>query len=317
MNVVNEQTVEWATNAPTDWPAIVTGPLPAPAARTDPDQALNELFFVAAFQEKLREAGSAFEVAELSKTLLTPEGMLRICFALKDREISVPVLLYAVADEAAGAHFARARVALAERGAPEPIYYAPAPLPASSPAGRLAPLEFALGTFDVVGKAPPGEYAMWYAVEGEPLFEQSPTLEYLKRIYQACAGYQSIFLGIILRSLELTDGEKPTRISLPNELLTVGIRGPEGVPIVLSAVEEKGVRFHFHCDTPPVYRDAFWKLYAEFCENVRREIAKAGAPRDAAPDQTLTWFEALAGFTRQNAAKGEPSERIGRIEIGG
>src|SRR5262249_53653694 len=131
---------------------------------------------------------------------------------------------------------------------------------------------------------PPGKYAMWLPSPDEPKFAPSATRKNIGRVYKAAAGIESFTLADILRRLGVVE-EETRRLALPDELASVCTTGADEQVFVLSASQEKGIRFHFHESATPAYRNKVLRGFVAYLEFRRRAIKLSGVPLDEPEDQ--------------------------------
>lgn len=309
-----EPTITWATNAPAHWPPVVTQVLPVPTAAERAKAAVNHLFFASRLAQIFAEAGGDLKLEGVAETRLLDEGLLELQFTVLDQGQRVSVLLFPEANESTGALYLGIAAVLESLGQPTPVYYAPAPLPTADP---FVELRTFAPDWLVNSEEPPaaGNYAMWAEHPEEPVFSQSPSMESIGRAYRASSGIDSYIAAAFLREFGLVP-EDAGRIDLPEELMTLAAQGPEGQPLILSISREKGVRFHFHSECPPQYRNRFWHCYARFCEGMREHVLNHGLSADD-PDDPQQWWLHSEQFVRQKIDEGaEPVQAFGAIHFG-
>jgi len=125
-----------------------------------------------------------------------------------------------------------------------------------------------------------GEYAMWWWSNLEPAPGASQTLEAIDRAYDALDGIHSYVLAALLKPLGKIE-EAEDRVRLPHPGGGFQVQGPDGRVLVLSVMEEKGIRLHLHTQSTPVpYRDWVWRLFAEFAESWRGWVIANDLPHD-------------------------------------
>lgn len=163
---------------------------------------------------------------------------------------------------------------------------------------------------------PPGTYAMWLPSPGEPRFAPSDARRQIGRAYRAAAGIETFALADILRRLGAV-GEETRRVTLPAELASFPVLGPGEHVFVVSASQEKGIRFHFHQSATPEYRNkvlAGWVAYLAFR---RRAVNLSAAPLDEPRDQDpAAWWAAMEGTVAEMERNGEPVQAVGQMLLG-
>jgi hypothetical protein len=301
----------WATNAPAGWPAVKCAALPMPH-----DSPAN----LARFGESLGRAfggrPGAFRLSTKGRARLSSYGLLDVPFEVSSDGRTVPVLLYVRADREAGAHFSAARLFLEGRGEPPPVYYAPEKLPEAGPGEPFRP--FHAGDLRRwAGKAPPGEYSMWWPASGDESFTGSRAFRHIDRAYRSLSGYETYVHAAVMRALGY-EGDTVGRLGLPAEPGTFPLEGPEGALLLLDVSQEKGMRFLFPVErTPRAYRDAFWQVFAGYAEFWNAAASGKGFARDPASGHPpLQWWEEASGAARAEEGRGRRLDGFGTISLG-
>lgn len=136
------------------------------------------------------------------------------------------------------------------------------------------------------------EYAMWWATDTEPDFKSSSVRKNVGIYLDILDHHHSYALGILSFAFGLKQDNSRTR--LPDKDL-IAIEGPEGVEIMISLSESRGIHFHF-----PVspryerYRNNFIKVYVNFCYNIRAQILEHDFPKDDfGQPSSLDWYNQL------------------------
>lgn len=303
-----------ATDAPPDWP-----PVAVDLTLGGADEGLSGVALLALAAELARAPGAP-ALRAVFATELVEGGVLEVPLLLEAGGRRYGAYPYPEATPAAAAHYAAVRAAAAELDW-TPVYFAPAPLPA---AGDAAPRVPAVRN-DTLGLAPtedepaPGEYAVWWD-DGAGPFRQSAAYEALDRAYRSFDRVRSYVMGHVARTAGLVDGDVPpgARVALPGDLVTVPVVGPGGQRLLVSASEEKGVRFHFPVDaTPPAYRDRFLRLYADYVGMWAGGLDTHGVLADdtASPTPAEWWALAVAAVRHVEDEQGETAQRFGLIPV--
>jgi len=163
---------------------------------------------------------------------------------------------------------------------------------------------------------PPGKYAMWLPSPDEPKFAPSATRKNIDRVYKAAAGIESFTLADILRRLGVVE-EETRRVALPDELASFCILGPDEQVFVLSASQEKGIRFHFHESATPAYRNKVLRGFVAYLEFRRRAVNLSGVPLDEPEDQEPSeWWGGMEHVLAEMERKGEPVDAVGMMLLG-
>lgn len=246
--------------------------------------------------EPLAEAfDRAFVAASITRPILlyVPRlfggGFLPVPFEIVEATGNVAVFPYPNDSMECAGHYAAARRLLKERGV-EAVYFAPAPLPEDAP--PVAPLR----PFDPnylgpgQGPRPQGRFGMWWAEQAiHGRFSASETFQYFDRIYTAMDGIESYVFGELLHSLRILPVRQ--RVQLPKEMAPLHITGPDLRDMFFSATAEKGIRFRFTLDTPPWYRDTFWRLLCAYVEELAVTAKQEQWPLDPEESRkTRQWW---------------------------
>lgn len=260
-----------ATDAPEPWPR--TGPLPVQGTLQDAARWAQSLAdHLAQHPDRvLRRLGPAY---------LFPEGVVEATAELVDDDGQRwAVFAYDETDPRAAAAFARVGELFEQRELPTPVYYAPEPFEPADRSGdpftRFGP--HLLSPWPDQHEAVEGTYAIWWATEEVPSLAAWSQTEDVTRTLAALEGVEPHAWARILQALgHVEDGQDP--VALPEEAHQLMVQGPEGLPVLLTFSQDRGLRFHLHIDrTPAAYRDAFWTLLADHYERERT----AGRLQDA------------------------------------
>jgi hypothetical protein len=242
---------------------------------------------------------------------LQDDGVLEVPIQISDQGQKYCIFLYASnAPESAAAFAAARRLAQAE-GA-RAVYYAPAPLSPASPGQACQP--FRTRYMAGYGKpAPAGQYAMWWATEGDKDFLKSKTFELIDGFYKAADGMETFILGDVLQALGHGKGE---RTGLPETGIQVPMYGPEE-RLMMFGASSKGLRFFFPIDsTPARYRDLFWKNVTDWARRFKADAQRIGAELD--PDthrHGLKHWNTIVNMTKQMNDSEKPTEMVGPLLV--
>jgi hypothetical protein len=154
---------------------------------------------------------------------------------------------------------------------------------------------------------------MWAPSVGDTVFFASPTLCCIDRIYDVVRGAEEVALVEILHYLgALEHGIKDFVLS--RESAVFPVVGEKGQNFLLSASQEKGIRFHFPRDTPPKRRNEVLNLFAAYLEVRLGELQEqATTRRSPASDDDATWWSTMKRAARGMQEQGEPLLSIGKI----
>lgn len=160
---------------------------------------------------------------------------------------------------------------------------------------------------------PDGEYAMWFPSQSEPAFSESKTRQNLRRIYKKITGIETYILAVLLRRLEVVDQEV-MRVRFPNELATFPVVGPKEQTFVLSASQEKGIRFHFHRQhTSAEDRNQILEGFLALIENMKDAVAHADVKLDEtieeSPAQWWAYCERVIALKEREG----PVQAVGKV----
>lgn len=248
------------SNAPAAWPKVRMPELPP--ERSLASESVARLSFLSALGSSLE--GSGVEVLEVDAVRLTPEGLVEVPLRLTSPEGEFDVFFYPEATPQAAAHYWALQELAGRWRRLRPLYYCFENLPRLYPAAPY-PLQLAhCKRLQVrpAEKPPRGQYAMWWASHPGESFRESPAFALYDQIYRELCGLEAegfalilLELGLIEQPQDFTDLPHPQRLEIPME-------GPEGLYLLASFVDERGVRFHFPLQsTAPECRDAFLRLF--------------------------------------------------------
>ena len=164
--------------------------------------------------------------------------------------------------------------------------------------------------------APPGTYAMWLPSTGEPQFASSGARRHVGRAYKAVVGIETFALADILRRLGAV-GEDTRRVAVPDDLASFPVLGPDDQVFVISASQEKGIRFHFHQSATPEYRNKMLAGFVAYLAFRRRSVNLSGAPLDEPRDQNpAEWWGGMERVVTEMEGQGEPVQAVGQMLLG-
>jgi hypothetical protein len=163
---------------------------------------------------------------------------------------------------------------------------------------------------------PPGTYAMWLPSPSEPLFAPSGARRHIGRAYRAAVGIETFALADILRRLGAV-GEDTRRVAVPDDLASFPVLGPDDQVFVVSASQEKGIRFHFHQSATPEYRNKVLAGFVAYLGFRRRSVNLSGAPLDESRDQNpAAWWGGMERVVTEMEGRGEPVQAVGQMLLG-
>lgn len=292
--MVKISSIELVSNAPNHWPKIsMEGPL----GENTPEQRLaNRLRFITAAEAVFR--GSKIEVLEANVLRITSKGVIEVPLRLRAPEGEYDVFFYPDADSWAAGHF-QAVQGLAARsfGRIRPIFYS------NDDLGEVFPDEVE----DVVRQdklylnaalfPAKGEYAMWWAENPGERFELSPAFKTYDRLYREINGLEFSILAMIMLDIGIIQNEEEfDQESISSRSIKIPLEGPEGVPLILSFSEDRGIRFHLHTQrATAAYRDSLLELILQ-----KIKLWKKCHPSESTRDSlALMWWKNLLGRTRE------------------
>ncbi|HEU4741676.1 MAG TPA: hypothetical protein VFS50_08805 [Meiothermus sp.] len=275
------------SNAPASWPKVRMPELPP--ERSLASESVARLSFLSALGESFE--GSGIEVRELDAVRLTPEGLVEVPLRLDSPEGEFDVFFYPEATPQAAAHYWALQELAGRWRRLRPLYYCFENLPRLYPSPPY-PLRVAhCDRLQVrpAEKPPSGQYAMWWATYPGESFRESPAFGLYEQIYRELSGLEAQGFALILLELGLIERPQDfTGLSHP-ERLEVPVEGPEGLQLLASFVDGRGVRFHFPVQsTPPEYRDAFLNLFLGRVQGWKRQN-----PAPLKESKAYAWWKSL------------------------
>lgn len=237
------------TNAPSRWePVVITGFRDDNSSDAD---LVNHMLFVEAAEDALEKSGSRVEFLDYPRLL--GSGIVRVPVFAKGLDGAFDIFFYPRADEKAASHYAALLEAAKENKNFKPIFYAPSNLLEVRPGAQAKALHQDRLFIQRQNVPLEGQYAMWWGNGSEP-FESSHAFKILDEIFSRANGQEDVLAGKIMEAL----GGKPGSLELPEDMLSINVKGPENIPLVISFSQKRGVRFHFHTKkTSPEIRDRF------------------------------------------------------------
>ncbi|RIH86310.1 hypothetical protein [Calidithermus roseus] len=275
--------IELITNAPADWPRVwLEGPLTAHTPT---------LHFITAVETCFR--GSQLQVLEADVVRVTRQGVLVVPLRVRAPDGEYDLFFYPEADEKAAGHFMAVYEIARKFGRLKPVFYSTDDLFAIYPddVGEVARQD---RLFIQASLMPPrGQYAMWWAEQPGERFELSPTYGLIDRLYREISGLEfSAFAQLLIEIGMIQSEEEATAYTFPDQTVEIPLQGPEGVPIILSFSQARGIRFHFHTQrTPPEYRELFLNLALLRFKLWKKQPEIASLPRLESPP--LLWWQDL------------------------
>lgn len=281
--------LELLTNAPAQWPKVLVEhiiPNEAPEVRK-----ANQLMFATTVETLFRKSG--LEVLEADVLRITKEGVVEIPLRVRAPDGEYDLFFYPVADEKAAGHYIALQELGRKWGRLRPVFYSPDDLLAIYPEA-VEPVASRDRLYVQASLMPPkGQYAMWWATQPGEQFHYSPTFELYDRLYRELNGLELRAFALILKEIGMIQEEYEVNSStLTDSTVEIPLEGPEGVPIIVSFSQSRGLRFHFHMDrTSSEYRDLFLNLFLLRLKNWRRDTLIEGIKRLDSP--AFIWWREL------------------------
>lgn len=280
--------LELVTNAPSSWPKVVVESIPP----NQPSTAYKLLFATAA---ETCFRGSKVEVLQADVVRITYGGALEVPLRVRTPDGDYDLFFYPEATGQAAAHF-RILQRLAELSSRlRPVFYCPQDV-REIPHVPIEPIARRDKLFVTASLYPPaGQYGMWWADQEGERFEFSRSYEFYDQIYYELNNLEMHGLGLILLELQMIQHmEELTFMELGNQRIEIPLEGPEGVPIIITFTQERGLRFHFHMRYANAeYRDLFLNHYLN-----RVRLWKKGRRDEAAanfePSSAFLWWKDLS-----------------------
>ncbi|RIH85550.1 hypothetical protein Mlute_01545 [Meiothermus luteus] len=301
--------LELHTNAPAHWPRVrLEGLIPSNAPEV---QTANRLLFSTTIETVFRRSG--IQVLEADVLRLTREGVVEIPLRVRDGELEYDLFFYPVADEKAAAHYVAVYELAQKWGRLRPVFYSTDDLLAIYPA-EIEPVARRDRLYiQAALSAPKGQYAMWWAERPGELFHYSSTYDLFDRIYREINGLEMRAFALILLELGMIREEYEfTASSLTDTTVEIPVEGPEGVPLIITFSQHRGVRFHFHIGrTSAEYRDLFLNLFLLRLKAWRKETDLTQARRLDSP--SYTWWRELGKRLRMTDNGEQAISAVGSI----
>lgn len=163
----------------------------------------------------------------------------------------------------------------------------------------------------------PGRYAMWAPSGSETSPIGTPTLALLDEAYALLDTVASYACASVAREVGWVQNTPGTqRVRLPDDLVTRFVEDANGTRLIVSASAEKGVRFHFHEDTPPGVREAF---LTQWCAHLRHfhHLVDGGYLRadPVQEERPGAWWDVMKQALTSMTREGSTFEAVGGIHI--
>jgi hypothetical protein len=288
--------IELTTNAPVKWPRVrMEGLVSSDAAEA---QLANRLSFTTALEATFRRAG--IEVLEADVLRITKEGVLSIPLRIRAEDGEYDIFFYPVSDEDSAAHYMAINEIAQRWGRLRPVFYSTGDLLSIYP-DFIKSVTSRNRLFIQAALAPPkGQYAMWWAKTQGEQFYYNPTYDLYDRIYREINGIESTAFALVLREIGLIEAEHEfSTETVSDATIEIPLEGPEGMPIIVSYSQYRGVRFHFHTTrTNPEYRDLFLNLFLMRVRHYKQHLTLEQTKRLDSP--AYTWWRELGKRLRDS-----------------
>ncbi|GIW33558.1 hypothetical protein [Meiothermus sp.] len=292
---------ELFSNAPAHWPKVhIEGLIESSAPEV---KAANRLLFATTVETVFRKSG--IQVLEADVLRLTREGVLEIPLRVRAEDGEYDLFFYPIADEKAAAHYVAVHELAQKWGRIRPVFYSTDDLLAIYPE-TLEPVTRRDRLYiQAALSAPKGQYAMWWAQAPGELFHYSSTYDLFDRIYREINGLEMRAFALILLELGMIQEEYEfTSSTFPDSTVEIPVEGPEGVPILVSFSQQRGLRFHFHMDRASAeYRDLFLNLFLLRLKSWRKEADLEHIKRLDSP--AYIWWRELGRRLRLSTSSSE------------
>ena len=291
------QTTLLTTNAPAEWPEVRVDSM-ALGDNSEETRAANVLRFVTAAEAAFQRSG--VQSLEANVLRITAKGVVDVHLRVRDANGEHDLFFYPDADPWAAGHY-EALQELAQRslGRLRPIFYSNDDLAMVFP----DPVENVVRRDKLYLNAAlfpaKGQYAMWWAREQGEQFQYSPSFEYYDRLYREISGLEFSAFALVLLEIGIIQSEEEfIRMTMQDPNVEIPLEGPEGVPMMVSFSQQRGVRFHFHTvRASHEYRDLFLQLFVERVKLWKKTLSfKPHTMIDTPPMQ---WWKKLGQRLRE------------------
>ena len=133
---------------------------------------------------------------------------------------------------------------------------------------------------------------MWWSIEEGERFEYSETFKLYNHLYRDICGLEKASFALILLELEMIqDMGEFMELDLKSKPIEIPMEGPEGVPIIASYSDQRGVRIQVHTRRgTPEYRDLFLGLLIQRFKHWRKI---EGITREESESPALEWWQSV------------------------
>jgi len=276
---------------------------------------IDVILAMAEFEKIAKQQNQKFSYKVMYSHLIG-ENLLTVplVFQINDEKYSV----YFIYNRNDLAQFNNVKKHISKTQYPNLIYFSAIPVTIEvEPVSALAPIQLGHFLVDLQNK-PKGTYAMWWATQEDPIFEESNTYTWLTGLYEVSNGYETYLNGFLLYSLGIDKGKNWQRISLPEKNHTFPLIGPENTSILLDVSQEKGIRFLFPVNkVSKSYVETILKgLVANFIVFVA-QLKKSNLPMDEEKDPNgYDWFNFMSRVVKKEKISAQDTNdlQIGVVE---
>lgn len=278
------------------------------------NQALDIMSTVRRIDQVFKANNVPFEIEGFNYTTFTENGMLRIPVVLRSNNKGYS--LFYIYNPEQAKEFNSSQKLMSKTNYPNSLFVSQLDLKnISEESNEKSSLMLSDLSYDEKAELK-GEYAMWWSEESDSSFYQSKSKESLLKIYEALKGYESYMFGYLLSEIKMKGFEQFQRVSLPESPKTFAVKGPEYKQIVISASQEKGIRFQFPREqNNRNYRERFLFQLLLALQSFREVLIAEEVPKDEEKDENgYDWFSFMSRVIEKQEKNGEIN---GEFVIGG
>lgn len=270
---------------------------------------------IAEFQKQAEKAKVDFSYSVMYISLLE-EGALTVPVVIKFGDKSYT--LYFIYNETDLLKYKDLQNHVNKTAYPNLIYFSAIPIyEGYEPKKIIEPFQLADLRYEKEPKIT-GKYAMWWSNNINDKFDNSETLNILKKLYEVYKGYETYMVGYLLRQTRIKEEVELSRMNLPESPKNFVVVGPEDKRIVIDLSQEKGIRFLFPItDTTKEYRERFLNGVLVDFLSTRWSLQQNNMEKDEAKEpNSYDWFNFMAKVTVDHEAQGEKIDLIGVMDLG-
>lgn len=272
------------TNAPHAWPEVLV------EEGMQQDPVASKIFFAAAVETAFKK--TQLQVVEADVLRMVRGGVLEIPLRVKAPDTEYDVFFYPQANGEAAAHYAEVcALAYLDRRI-NPVFFSFADVQ-ELPAVEIEPIIQRDKLHVKASLFPPGgEYAMWWSINEGERFENSDTFKLYNHLYRDICGLEKASFALIMLELQMIqDLEEFILLDLKGKPVEIPMEGPEGVPIIASYSDARGLRIQVHTRRgTPEYRDLFLSLVIQRFKHWRKIES---ITREETESEPLRWWQSV------------------------